>query len=49
MYTEDLSIPNDYEHGGKIKPVVVDSTRMEGGRISTVAKKLSWNCIRIKK
>jgi alpha-N-arabinofuranosidase len=49
MYTDDLSIPNDYAHGGKIKPVTVDSAKMEGGIITTVAKKLSWNCVRIKK
>jgi alpha-N-arabinofuranosidase len=49
MYTDDLGAVNTWDNQERIKPQVTGSTRMENGKISTVARKLSWNCIRIGK
>jgi alpha-N-arabinofuranosidase len=47
MYTADLAAANTWENQEIIKPAPVASTRLEGGRISTAARPLSWNCVRI--
>ncbi|MDR3173141.1 MAG: hypothetical protein LBU19_02720 [Treponema sp.] len=47
MHTADLAAENTWENQEIIKPVPVASTRLEGGRVSTAARALSWNCIRI--
>jgi alpha-N-arabinofuranosidase len=49
MFSGDLSAANTWNNQEQIKPVPVLSTKLENGKISTVAKKLSWNCIRLKK
>jgi alpha-N-arabinofuranosidase len=49
MYSDDLAAANTWDNQERVKPVPVASTRLENGRISTTAKKLSWNCIRLKK
>ncbi|HHY83712.1 MAG TPA: alpha-L-arabinofuranosidase [Clostridiales bacterium] len=49
MYTDDLDKENSFEHPDLIKPVPNMNTRMDNGKITAVAKKLSWNVIRIRK
>jgi alpha-N-arabinofuranosidase len=49
MYSEDPGACNSFANQEVIKPRAVSATKLEGGRISALAKKLSWNCIRLKK
>ncbi|MBO1005791.1 alpha-L-arabinofuranosidase C-terminal domain-containing protein [Pseudogracilibacillus auburnensis] len=49
MYTEDMKRGNSFEHPELIKPTNNVDTKMENGRVIAIAKKLSWNVIRLKK
>jgi alpha-N-arabinofuranosidase len=49
MYTDDLSKGNSYEHPDVIQPTINPGTRMEGGKVTAMTKKLSWNVIRLAK
>lgn len=48
MQTADLNMVNTW-NSQPIKPVRVESARFENGKVSSVAKSLSWNCIRVQK
>jgi alpha-N-arabinofuranosidase len=48
MRTDDLGMTNTWD-SQPVKPVKVESVRFENGRLSSVVKPLSWNCIRIRK
>ncbi len=48
MYTADLDAHNGPD-GESITPAVNTETKMEGGKITLTAKKLSWNVIRLAK
>lgn len=49
LYTDDISAANSYENPNAIVPSVNSAARFEGGKVTTVAKKLSWNVFRFKK
>lgn len=49
MYTEDLQAENTFEHPDRIQPVANRDTKMEGGKVTAVLRKLSWNVIRLSK
>ncbi|MEK4248798.1 alpha-L-arabinofuranosidase C-terminal domain-containing protein [Paenibacillus sp. FSL W7-1287] len=49
MYTNDLEAGNCYDHPDVIKPSLNADTRLENGRVKAIAKKLSWNVIRLSK
>jgi alpha-N-arabinofuranosidase len=49
MYTDDHEKGNSFENPDVIKPSENPDTRMEGGRIKAVVKRLSWNVICLKK
>lgn len=47
MYTDNLQKENSYEFPDEILPVINAQTYVENGKIIAVAKKLSWNVIRL--
>jgi len=48
MFTEDLSVGNSY--GNEVlRPRENPDTKMEGGKVTLLARKLSWNVVRLKK
>jgi alpha-N-arabinofuranosidase len=49
MYSDDLYAENTYENPDTIKPLRNVDTKMEGGKVTAVTKKLSWNVIRLVK
>lgn len=49
MYTGDPDARNSFENQEVLKPGTVAGSKLENGRMSTTAKKLSWNCIRLKR
>jgi alpha-N-arabinofuranosidase len=49
LYTDDVEAANSYEHPNRIAPSVHSGARFEGGKVTAVAKKLSWNVFRFKK
>lgn len=49
MYTEDLEKGNSVEAQDVLKPMINTDTRMENGKVSAVARRLSWNVIRLTK
>ncbi|MGE5614025.1 MAG: alpha-N-arabinofuranosidase [Bacillota bacterium] len=49
FYSEDLNAGNTYENPDNVKPVVNAETKMDSGKITFSAKKLSWNIIRLKR
>jgi alpha-N-arabinofuranosidase len=49
MYTNNLDARNSFENQELLKPRAVAGSKLENGRMSTTAKKLSWNCIRLKR
>ena len=49
MYTDDQEKGNSYEEPDVIKPSINADTKMENGRVTGIAKKLSWNVIRLTK
>ena len=49
MYTDDLEKGNSFEYPDVIKPTKNTDTQMDNGKVTAVAKKLSWNVIRLTK
>lgn len=49
MYTDDLEKGNSFEFPDVIKPTKNIDTKMDNGKVTAVAKKLSWNVIRLTK
>lgn len=49
MYTEDLEKGNNAEAQDVLKPMINTDTKMENGKVSAVARRLSWNVIRLAK
>lgn len=49
MYTDRLDMRNSFENPDAIKPSVNANTHMDNGKVKAVAKKLSWNVIRLSK
>ncbi len=49
LYTDDLNTSNSYENPDVIVPSKSSTAKYENGKVSTVAKKLSWNVFRFKK
>ena len=49
LYTDDMNAANSYENPNAVVPSVNSAARLEGGKVTTVAKKLSWNVFRFKK
>lgn len=49
MYTDDLSKGNRHDNPDAIIPTLNTRTRMDGGKVTAVTKKLSWNIIRLAK
>ena len=49
MFTDDLGKGNSYEDPDVIKPAYNTDTKMDGGKVTAVTKKLSWNVIRLTK
>ncbi len=49
LFSDDLEAANSYENPDAIKPVISAAAKFENGKVSTVAKRLSWNVFRFKK
>jgi len=49
LYTDDIDAANSYEDPKVIVPSISSAAKFEDGKVSTVAKKLSWNVFRFKK
>ena len=49
LYSDDIDAANSYEDPDAVVPSVHAAARFEGGKVTTVAKKLSWNVFRFKK
>lgn len=49
MYTDDLEMGNSFEDPDVIKPTQNIDTKMDNGKVTSLAKKLSWNVIRLTK
>jgi alpha-N-arabinofuranosidase len=49
LYADDIDAANSYENPNVVVPSVNSAARFEGGKVTTVAKKLSWNVFRLKK
>jgi alpha-N-arabinofuranosidase len=48
LYTDDIDAANSYEDPDAIVPSVNSAAKFEGGKVTAVAKKLSWNVFRFK-
>jgi alpha-N-arabinofuranosidase len=49
LYSNDIDAVNTFENPDVIKPQINSSTKLEGGIVSSILRKLSWNVIRFKK
>ena len=49
MFAEDLDLRNAYDQPDNLKPSQNHDTKMDGGKVSLMAKSLSWNVIRLAK
>jgi alpha-N-arabinofuranosidase len=49
LYTDDLRKENSFEYPDVIQPLLNTRTKMDGGKVTAVTKKLSWNLIRLAK
>jgi alpha-N-arabinofuranosidase len=49
LYADDVDAANSHENPNRIVPSVQSGARFEDGKVTTVAKKLSWNVFRFQK
>jgi alpha-N-arabinofuranosidase len=49
MHTDDLNKGNRHDQPDAVKPTLNAGTRMNGGKVTALTKKLSWNVIRLAK
>lgn len=49
MYADDITKGNSFEHPEAIRPMINTTTKIEDGKVVAMAKKLSWNIIRLAK
>lgn len=49
LYSDDINASNSYDDPNVVVPSISSAAKFKQGKVSTVAKKLSWNVFRFKK